>query len=70
MDSLPSEEIIEIPVSELQAFFEDMIQVYNTLNEVLEETENSERPGAGRDKCQGKHGRKTRKIANRKACNS
>ena len=37
MNSLPSEETIEVPVSELQAFFEDMIQVYNTLNEVLKE---------------------------------
>ena len=37
MDSLQSEETIEIPVSELQAFFEDMIQVYDTLNEVLKE---------------------------------
>ena len=37
MDSLQSEETIEIPVSELQALFEDMIQVYDTLNEVLKE---------------------------------
>ena len=37
MDTPQSEETIEIPVSELQAFFEDMIQVYNTLNEILKE---------------------------------
>ena len=37
MDCLQSEEIIEIPVSELQALFEDMIQIYDTLNEVLKE---------------------------------
>ena len=38
MNTPQSEETIEIPVSELQAFFEDMIQVYNTLNEVLKES--------------------------------
>lgn len=37
MDSLQSEETIEIPVSELQAFFKDLIQVYDTLNEILKE---------------------------------
>lgn len=37
MTSHDREEVIEIPVSELQAFYEDMVQVYNTLNEVLKE---------------------------------
>lgn len=32
------EETVEIPVSELQAFYEDLVQVYNTLNEVLKES--------------------------------
>lgn len=32
------EEIVEIPVSELQAFYEDLVQVYDTLNEVLKES--------------------------------
>lgn len=31
------EEVVEIPITELQAFYLDMIQVYDTLNEVLKE---------------------------------
>ncbi|HPT36668.1 MAG TPA: hypothetical protein PLZ44_00115 [Methanothrix sp.] len=37
MDFPQTEEIVEIPISELQALFEDLIQVYDTLNEVLKE---------------------------------
>jgi len=37
MDFPQTEEILEIPVSELQALFKDLIQVYDTLNEVLKE---------------------------------
>lgn len=37
MTSHDYEEVVEIPVAELQAFYEDMVQVYNTLNEVLRE---------------------------------
>jgi hypothetical protein len=38
MDILQTDEILEIPASELQALYEDLIQVYNTLNEALKET--------------------------------
>jgi len=37
MDLMPTGEILEIPASELQAFFKDLIEVYDTLNEVLKE---------------------------------
>ena len=37
MDLFPKDDIVEIPVSELQALFKDLIQVYDTLNEVLKE---------------------------------
>jgi hypothetical protein len=37
MTSHDYEEVVEIPVSELQAFYKDMIQVYDTLNEILKE---------------------------------
>lgn len=37
MPSHDYEEVVEIPVAELQAFYKDMIQVYDTLNEVLKE---------------------------------
>jgi len=33
-----ADQVIEIPVRELQAFFDDLIQVYNNLNEVLRES--------------------------------
>jgi ElaB/YqjD/DUF883 family membrane-anchored ribosome-binding protein len=32
------DQVIEIPVRELQAFFDDLIQIYNNLNEVLRES--------------------------------
>jgi hypothetical protein len=38
MDIFQTDEIVEIPLSELQALYEDLIQVYNTLNEALKET--------------------------------
>jgi ElaB/YqjD/DUF883 family membrane-anchored ribosome-binding protein len=38
MDFIQTDEIIEIPVSELQALFKDLIEVYDTLNEVLKDT--------------------------------
>jgi hypothetical protein len=37
MDFFQKDEILEIPVSELQALFKDLIQVYDTLNEVLKD---------------------------------
>jgi len=37
MDFFQTDEILEIPVSELQALFTDLIQVYDTLNEVLKD---------------------------------
>lgn len=37
METHQSNEILEIPVSELQALFDDLIQVYNTLNGVLKD---------------------------------
>ncbi len=37
MDIFQTDEILEIPASELQALFEDLIQVYDTLNEVLKD---------------------------------
>lgn len=37
MDISQTDEIIEIPVSEIQAFFKDLIQIYDTLNEVLKD---------------------------------
>ena len=37
MDIFQTEEILEIPVFELQALFTDLIQVYDTLNEVLKD---------------------------------
>lgn len=37
METHQSNEILEIPVSELQALFDDLIQVYNTLNETLKD---------------------------------
>jgi len=35
MDFSQADKVIEIPVSELQAFFDDLIQVYNNLTDVL-----------------------------------
>ena len=37
MDIFQTDEILEIPVSEIQALFKDLIQVYDTLNEVLKD---------------------------------
>ena len=37
MNILQSGEILEIPVSELQALFKDLIEVYDTLNKVLKD---------------------------------
>ena len=37
MDLVPKDDIVEIPVSELQGLFEDLIEVYDTLNEVLKD---------------------------------
>ena len=37
MDFFQTDEILEIPVSELQALFRDLIQVYDTLNEALKD---------------------------------
>jgi len=37
MGILQIDEILEIPVSELQALFTDLIQVYDTLNEILKD---------------------------------
>jgi len=37
MEAHQSNEMLEIPVSELQALFDDLIQVYNTLNETLKD---------------------------------
>jgi len=37
MDFFQTDEILEIPVSELQALFKDLIEVYDTLNEVLKD---------------------------------
>ncbi|MDD2835084.1 MAG: hypothetical protein PHY05_02945 [Methanothrix sp.] len=37
MDIFQTDEILEIPASELQALFKDLIQVYDTLNEVLKD---------------------------------
>ena len=42
MDIFQTDEILEIPVSEIQALFKDLIQVYDTLNEVLKEPESCE----------------------------
>ena len=38
MEKHQADEILEIPVSELQALFDDLIQVYDTLNGILKET--------------------------------
>ncbi len=37
METHQSNEMLEIPVSELQALFDDLIQVYNTLNGILKD---------------------------------
>jgi ElaB/YqjD/DUF883 family membrane-anchored ribosome-binding protein len=37
MDIFKADDIVEIPVSELQALFKDLIEVYDTLNEVLKD---------------------------------
>ena len=37
METHQSNEMLEIPVSELQALFDDLIQIYNTLNETLKD---------------------------------
>jgi ElaB/YqjD/DUF883 family membrane-anchored ribosome-binding protein len=37
MDFFQTDEVLEIPVSELQALFRDLIQVYDTLNEALKD---------------------------------
>ena len=37
MKTHQSNETLEIPVSELQALFDDLIQVYNTLNGILKD---------------------------------
>lgn len=37
MDIIQTDEILEIPVSELQALSRDLIQVYDTLNEILKD---------------------------------
>ena len=38
MEKHQADEILEIPVSELQALFDDLIQVYDTLNGILKDT--------------------------------
>jgi len=49
-----ADQVIEIPVRELQAFFDDLIQVYNNLNEVLRESGIMRGREAGRAKFPGK----------------
>ena len=65
--SISADAILEIPSSELQHFFDDMILTYNALNELLDNQGISQRSSPCRAQHTGLPGREGREITPREA---